>query len=70
MKPARLRGHDQLDLEPARVLGERAHGMVERPRVHEQRRDVLEDDAGLREVGHVTDVVAQVQRILSYSSKR
>ena len=37
-----------------------AHGRVQRPRVEQQRRDVLEDDARLREVRDVADELREV----------
>jgi len=37
--------------------------MLERAGVEEERRDVLEDDPGLREVRNVADVFAQVYEL-------
>ena len=64
----RLRGHHELDAARARPLGQRLRGGVQRHRIQQQRRDVLEDDPWL---GKVLDVAyrgtealaARVQRL-------
>ena len=58
MKPARLDADDLGDpaaCELRERLRHRVRGLAERARVAEQRGDVLEHDAGLREVGDVAD---------------
>ena len=54
-EPARLRGDDVVDLKRRDDLRQAADRQVERPRVEQQGRDVLEDDPGLGEVGDVAD---------------
>ena len=61
-EPARLGGDDQVYSERPGVGGQLLNDVVERRRIEQQRRDVPEDDPGLREVGDVADVVPQVQR--------
>src|SRR5439155_25056034 len=55
-----LRGRDQRYLALARVVGQRVDRMGQGRRVEQERRDVLENDSGLREVRDVADVFAQV----------
>ena len=49
------------------ILRESAHRGVEGHGIEQQRRDVLEDDPRLGEVGHVPDEIAEVQgrRVIS-----
>jgi hypothetical protein len=61
-EPARLGADDHVDAERPCVLGQRGDGRVEPSRVGEDRRDVLEADARLREVGDLADQRAQVDR--------
>ena len=49
----------------ADAAGERVDGARERLGVRQQRRDVLEDDAGLGEVGHVADVGREVDHVVT-----
>ena len=55
---------------PCEVLGEPVDGRLERPGVGQQRRDVLEQDAGLGEIRDVADVVAEVDRSVRGHSGR
>ena len=52
---ARLDAHDRVDVLADEALGDPVEHDVEGPRAREQRGDVLEDDAGLRKVGHVAN---------------
>jgi len=55
-----LRAEDHVRPARLRPLREQVGGLLERRRVGEQRHDVLEDDPGLRKIGHVADLGLQV----------
>jgi hypothetical protein len=59
---ARLRCNHDVDLQLAGVTSEQLDGVLQRRRVEQQRRDVLEDDPLLRKVRDVPYVSAKVQR--------
>ncbi len=57
---AGLRGYHEVDLQIARKPRQPGHGGIERARVEEQRRDVLEHDPGPWEVRDVTNKRSEV----------
>src|SRR5439155_13759978 len=56
----RLRGRDDVDIALGGELGNAIDRLAERLRLKQERRDVAEDDARLREVRDVADVFAEV----------
>ena len=59
---ARLDADDGVDVLADEALGDPVEHDVQRARAGEERRDVLEDDPGPGEVGHVADERAAVAR--------
>ena len=59
MKPARLHAHDDVHLLVPVGLEHEVDRLLVGGRVLEQRRDVVEQDAGLREVGDLADLRAK-----------
>ena len=62
MKPRDSIASTPSQLETRAVLGELLDDGLERRRIREHRRDVLEHDAGLREVRHVDDQRLDLER--------